>query len=57
MNAAMRTADIRPEETVMKRDLSNVKTLCRTVAVAICIESSSPANLLVFESNEMILDA
>jgi hypothetical protein len=42
MNAAMRIADINPDVTVSESDLSNVKTLCRTVAVAMCIESSSP---------------
>ena len=45
MNAAMRVAEMSPEETVRERDLSNVKTRWRTVAVAMCIESSSPAFL------------
>lgn len=46
MKAVMRIADIKPEETVRERDLSNVMTRWRTVAVAMCIESSSPCELV-----------
>ena len=50
MKAAIRMAEMSPEVTVRERDLSNVITLWRTVAVAMCIESSSPVCLSVLGS-------
>lgn len=41
LNAAMMAVMARPETTVVVRDLSKVKTRCRTVAVAMSMERSS----------------
>lgn len=47
----MKVVIARPELMVRESDLSNVKTRCRTVEVAINIESSSP-RFCEFLSNE-----
>lgn len=52
LKSAMRRVIARPEVIVTERDLSKVKTRCRTVAVAMSMERSSPGLRLVGSSGK-----